>query len=300
MVKAIKWDGGTIKEPGVYSDIPLSVYHGQKICPGPSVSSSGLRRVLEINGGSPAHFYCDWSGNPNAIEREDSRAFIIGNAAHFLLLGQPHFAKHFAIRPFEFRDYRTNSAREWRDQQIAKGLIPLTDEDVEVVKGMAMSLGRHPLVSQGLLAGDVERSLFWQDKATGLWLKSRPDAIPTDSGDTSDLKSTTSVSWPDLVRTISDWAYHQQGALIREGLKACCGIEMTSFSLVFVEKKPPYCARVVMLKDSDLDLGAKQNRKALDLIARCIDANHWPGPGEDHVTHIELSSRYRELAEAEQ
>jgi len=299
-MKAIRWDGQKIKEPGIYSDVPLSVYHGQAICPGPSVSSSGLRRVLEINGGSPAHFYSEWSGNAEKIEVEDSKAFYLGRAAHHLMLGQPHFARSFAIRPAHYTDYRTKEAREWRDQKIAEGVTPLTDSDVVIIKGMAGSLGRHPLVSQGLLAGDVERSLFWQDKATGIWLKSRPDAIPTDSGDAADLKTTPSVAWTDLVRSITDFAYHAQAALVREAFKACLGLELTSFSLVFVEKKPPYCARVVMLKDSDLDLGAKQNRKALDLIARCIDANHWPGPGEDHVTHIELSSRYRELAEAEQ
>lgn len=297
-MKAIRWDGKQIKEPGIYSDVPLDTYHGQAICPGPSVSSSNLRRVLEINGGSPAHMYAESSLNPNRLEPADNKAFILGRAAHHLMLGQPHFAKSFAIRPDEFSDYRSKAAREWRDAQIVKGVTPLTGDDVEAIRGMAASLGNHPLVKTGLLAGDVERSLFWQDKKTGIWLKSRPDAIPTDSGDAADLKTTPSVSWTDLIRSITDFAYHAQAALVSEAFKVCLGLELTSFSLVFVEKKAPYCARVVMLKDSDIELGAKQNRLALDLIARCIAEKHWPGPGEDHVTHIELSQRYRELAEA--
>ena len=296
-MKAQKWTGGTISDPGIYEGVPLEFYHSQKICPGPSVSSSGLRRVLEVNGGSPAHFFSESSMNPNHIEATDNKAFILGRAAHHLMLGQPNFARLFAIRPDEFPDYRTKVAREWRDETIANGITPLTDDDVEAIRGMAGSLGSHPLVNQGLLSGDVERSLFWQDKPTGMWLKARPDAIPTDSGDAADLKTTPSVSWPDLVRTISDFAYHQQAALIGEAFKVCLGLELTSFSLVFVEKKPPYCSRVVMLKDDDIALGHRQNHKALKLIAECIARKHWPGPGEDHVTHIDLSARYRELAE---
>jgi len=296
-MKAIKWTGEQITEPGIYSEIPLEQYHGQWICNGPSVSSSNLRRVLEINGGSPAHMFSEWSGNEKATEVADSKAFVLGRAAHHLMLGQPNFARLFAIRPDEFSDYRTKEARKWRDEKIAKGITPLTDDDVTAIKGMATSLGSHPLISQGLLSGDVERSLFWQDPATKIWLKSRPDAIPTDSGDFADLKTTPSVSWPDLVRTISDFAYHQQAALVREGAKAVLGIDMASFSLVFVEKKAPFCARVVMLKDEDIELGRRQNHKALAIIAKCIADNHWPGPGDDHVTHIELSTRYKELAE---
>src|SRR6516165_9526480 len=73
-VEAIKWDGKAISKPGIYSGIPLEVYHSQKICDGPSVSSTGLRRTLEINGGSPLHFWDEWSGNPDCAEPEDKPA----------------------------------------------------------------------------------------------------------------------------------------------------------------------------------------------------------------------------------
>jgi hypothetical protein len=46
-MKIEEWNGATITSPGVYSDVPLDIYHSQEICDGPSVSSTGLRRVLE-------------------------------------------------------------------------------------------------------------------------------------------------------------------------------------------------------------------------------------------------------------
>lgn len=303
------WDGKRVNRPCCLSGVPLSVYHSQDICEGPSVSSSGLRRALEINGGSPAHFYSEWSGNPNQIERADTKALLLGNAAHFLVLGQPHFARSYAIRPDEMMDSKTGEmkpwqgnrtvCKEWIEETEASGRVVLTPDDVEIVKGMSISLGNHPLVRSGLLGGKVERSLFWKDEETGIYLKSRPDALPTDSGDFSDLKSCQSVVWKDLVRSISDYAYHQQAGLVREGSKACLGLEMASFSLVFVEKKPPYCTRVVMLKDEDILLGHKQNHEALGLIAKCMKEGKWPGPGDDHVTHIELSEYYRKKASEE-
>jgi hypothetical protein len=319
------WDGKTITKPGIYANIPLEAYHSQTILDGPSVSSSQLRRVLEENGGSPAHMYCEWSGNPDYIDQENNKALVLGRATHHLLLGQAKFSEEFVIRPEEIPDqhgilvaWQGNKTvcRDWLARAAAGGLrwhaerhkwtvdpkqrplTVVTGEDIETIRGMSQSLARHAIVKQGILSGQVERSFFWKDKATGLWLKARPDAVPTDSGDFSDLKTTISVQWKDLVKALSEFAYHQQAALVVEGAKTCANVEFNSFSFVFVEKKPPYCSRVVVLKPDYVALGMKQNRRALNVIATCIKAKRWPGPGDDDVSMIDLSERYRAEAEA--
>ena len=302
-MEAIKWDGKTISKPGIYSGIPLNIYHSQWICDGPSVSSSGLRRVLEINGGSPAHFYDEWSGNPQAAEPEDKPHFLLGRAAHFLFLeGSKRggaFSKSFAIRPDDFPDYRSKAARDWRDDQTARGRMPLTGEQVEAITGMAMQIALAPLAIS-LLTGRIEQSLFYRDSKTGLWVKARPDVIPNDSGDYADLKTTTRTSFPLLMNTVGSCAYHQQAAVIREASAQVLGLGMTSFSLVFVESKRPHCVRIVVLDPRDIDLGHRQNRRALDLIADCIKHKRWPGPGDGHIVTIPLTEKYRESAEPQQ
>jgi hypothetical protein len=66
-MKVIAWTPGMIiSEPGIYRDVPMSVYHSQEICDGPSISSSGLRRIWNE---SAAHFFSDWDGNPEREER---------------------------------------------------------------------------------------------------------------------------------------------------------------------------------------------------------------------------------------
>lgn len=280
MIQSILWNGRSIRQPGCYEGVNINLYHSQLLCSTASVSSSNLRRALTLNGGSPAHFYSEWTGNPERVEEPDSEAFILGRAAHHLLLGQPNFAREFAVRPDEWRDWRTAAAREWRDEQVALGKTPLTPDQVEHVKGMAVSLGRNSLIRTGILNGLIERSIVWYDKATDLWIKARPDAIPTDSGDFSDLKTTISVQWRDLARTITDYGYAQQAALTRTVVRNVLNMEMSSWALVFVEKKPPYCVRVVQLRTSDIDLGERLNTLALRAIRRGIDTGEWPGPAE--------------------
>jgi len=186
--------------------------------------------------------------------------------------------------------------RAWLDNQERLGKSVLTAADVENIKGMAESLARLPLVRAGILNGQIERSIFWKDEETGVWLKARPDAIPTGSGDFCDLKSCQSVAWPDLMRQITEHRYHQQAACVRTAAVEVLGIpkERFTFTLVFVEKENPWCGRTVQLKPDDLDMGEKQNRKAINIFASCLKTGDWPGPGEnDDAPFIDLQDHYR-------
>jgi len=296
-MKTTEWNGKPIVKPGLYSQIGLDTYHRGDICAGPSVSSSGLRTLFAK---SPAHFYCEWPGNPNRVERPDKAHFVLGRAAHHLFLGEPYFAKLFAAHPTEYPDSKTGEmkkwtfqaqhCRDWRTAREAEGKSVLTPDMVASIRGMADSLSKHPVIKAGALNGMIERSIFLKDKTTGLWVKVRPDAIPTSSVDFVDLKTTTSVLWRDLQKAIADNGYHQQGALTRRAAREVIGIQQSTHTLIFVEKTDPFCVRVVTLKDNDLDRGEKQNRYCLDVIARCLASKHWPGPGgeREDAENIEL------------
>lgn len=268
-------DPGIITEAGVY-DLTMERYHGQP-CAGPSVSSSGLRTIWSA---SPAHYYLDSSLNPDREPPGEKAHFSLGRAAHHLLfLGQKGFAEEFVVRPEQWSDWRSKEARLWKEAAFADGKTVLTDADLAAITGMARSLAAHPLVKAGILDGAVERSLLWQDPDSGVWLKSRPDVIPNDSGDVADLKTTVSVATEALRRTIADYHYAMQGALVGMGFEAVLQRQMQSFSLVFVEKTPPYCCRVVTLRPSDLERGERQVRAAAAIFADCCTREEWPGPG---------------------
>lgn len=202
--------GGKIAMPGIY-DLSMARYHSDT-CIGPSVSNSGLKTLWDD---SPAHYWANSYLNPRRLEEvEDRPHFSIGRAAHHLLfLGRKGFEEEFAVRPEEFSDWRTKKAKLWREAALADGKTLITDGELEAIAGMARSLSENMLVQAGILDGYVERSLIWQHN-TGVWLKSRPDCIPNDSGDFADLKTCASVRTDDLRRALGAFNYPMQAALI--------------------------------------------------------------------------------------
>jgi len=290
-----KWDGSPITEAGWYSGIPIERYHSAGMCDGPSVSSSNLRKCWTH---SEAHMFAEWCENPNAEPRTATRAMILGQAAHHLMLGEDGFNTKFVAQPELYRDaksgeekewtYKANVCKAWRDKQEDLGKTVVTVKELTSIIAMARSLALVPLVQDGLLRGHVETSGFFKDQETGLWLKVRPDVIPTDSGDFADLKTAAEVITPAIQYSIRSYAYHMQGALIWQVCEAL-DQPFESFVLVYIETQSPYCARTVPLSDNNLGMARRQNRLMLKKIKASMEANHFPGPGEDETQAISLA-----------
>jgi hypothetical protein len=86
------------------------------------------------------------------------------------------------------------------------------------------------------------------------------------------------VTDQSLQRSIGEFGYHQQGGLCGEGLQEVLGVEMKTFSLVFGQKKRPYCIEIVTCLPDDITLGRQQNRWSIRKFAECLDSGIWPGP----------------------
>ena len=294
----IKWDGKPITKPGWYSGIPLERYHGPNMCAGKAVSSSNLRTCWAK---SPAHMYDSWAENPDAEPREATRNMVLGAAAHHLLLGEDNFKLKYIGRPETYRDLKTaaekpwnnnaHACQDWNEKQAKAGKVVVTVKELQAIVAMARSLALEPLVQDGLLRGDVETSGFFKDKETGLWVKVRPDVIPS-GDDFVDLKTASDVTSVALMSAIRSYGYHQQGALIWEACEAL-GHPFASFMLVFVETARPFCARTSPLTDDDLVFGRRQNRAMRRKIKACMDADHWPGPGEGNLRPLPLPNDER-------
>jgi hypothetical protein len=262
-----------ITKAGLYSGVPMSAYQGD-LCGEPSISSSGLRTLfLE----SPKHYWRDSYLNPHRPEQKDSDAFVLGRAAHHLLLGEDAFSTLFIMRPDKFDSWRTTASKEWRAEQEAEGRTVLLPAQLEQIRGMARSLASEPLISAGILNGQIEQSLVWKDKETGVYLKSRPDAIPNDSGDFCDLKTSVNYGF-DLDRDISKYRYDIQAALCGMGVREILKREMESFSFCFVEKDAPFSVEILTLKKEDIAAAEQDIRVALDTFAWCLKTGDWFGP----------------------
>lgn len=283
--------GEKISEDGVYN-ITLEQHHSDN-CVGPSISSSGLR---DIDARCPLYYWAFSYLNPKGRKYPETDAMKLGSAAHHLILGEADFRSKFATIPEEFPDFKTKAAREWRDAQIAAGRSVLSRKEEAAIVDMADALMRHDLIvrpdgAPGLLHGVVEQSLVWKDKETGVWLKTRPDVIPTGSRMIADLKTCSNAdAWP-VRQTIEKRGYHIQMWLAGEGFRQVLGWEMEDFVPIFVETAYPNLVNTKPLGAGAMHWGELQARAAIRKFAECMSSGHWPGLADDTVT-AELSPSY--------
>lgn len=271
------WDGKTITENGVYAGISLDDYHGKRdLLDGPSVSKSALKWLLPAHGGSPKAFWGRWGWNPNRIQQPTSKAMDFGKAAHALLLGDEVFDDKFAIRPDKWKDWRSGDAQKWRDEKVAEGKTVITAEDFERIKLIHADAAKYPLVEMGILNGKIERSMFWKDEETGIWLRARPDALSRVDGVFADLKTAGKFDEDFLERQIFDAGYYLQAAITR---MVCRGLKrpFETFTLVYVLNDDVPDTAHVEIDEFDIDRGERVVRWCLRTIRRCLDTGEWPG-----------------------
>lgn len=295
-MKVTTWDGQPISSPGIYARVPIDIYHGPDLCAGPSISSSGLRTIFAE---SPMDYWIYSPLNPRRLEKPESEAFILGRAAHHLLLGEAEFGRHFTIEPETYPDPKDGKPKKWnnnadycRDWAASardSKLTVLTRKQMESIKGMAgilpwqegledSGLANNGLVKAGALSGLIEHTIIAIDPETGIFLKSRPDVIPTASRDFNDFKTSADVSDEAIRKTLDSYRYDMQADLASTCLEQADGHPFEAFGFIFADKKPPHAVNVIELDPEDLAEAAKDNRTALRTFARCLDTNRWAGP----------------------
>ena len=289
--RLIVWDGDVISTPGAYRDVDMASYHSD-ICVAPSISSTGLRKIRQQ---SPRHYWATSYLNPDREPEADKAHFNLGQAAHMLFLGEEGFARTFIAQPDEYPDRKTGEmkpwhggagyCKDWAADAAASGRRVLTSKQLQQIKGMSRSLADCPLVTKGgILNGLIETSLFWQDRETGVWLKARPDVIPTDGALISDLKTTADAHPATLERTLSNWSYHMQLALAGMGLRETLGLKIPDnggYAFVFIESDAPHAISIVEVDAEAIYWARRELRAAIRTFADCLDKGRWPAYGDD-------------------
>jgi hypothetical protein len=295
MIKTLA-NGEKVTEPGLYRT-SMSWYHSVDICPGPSVSSTGIRKAAL---GSPMAFWKTSDMNPNRYpdEREESPALIMGKAAHCLILGDEVYSDHFISVPDDAPRRPTSvqvaafhrdgdwsaAAREgakfWTAFDLeARGRALLTADQVRRIGYMAENLAALPEATAALVGELTEVSMVWQDEITGLWVKSRPDCIPSNGVHFGDLK-TFSPKSADLVlsamRAITDHGYFVQMAMACVGAEHILGFSADQCALIFTQTSEPYEPIPIMLDAESLHWGKVMFRHGLDRIAHGLKTGEWP------------------------
>ena len=244
-------------EDGIYTGISDTDYHADPR----SLSSSGARALLQPGG--PAKF--------RYAPRVEKSEYDFGHVAHALILGEGSL-----IAVIDAKDWRTKAAKEARDEARAAGQVPVLADTYTAGESLARAATTHPLGEILFAEGIPEQSVYWHDEHTGVRLRCRPDWMtPGDRPIQVDVKTTKSAAPRDFAKSCGDYGYHQQQAFYVDGL-AAHGVD-TQFLFFAIEKTPPFLCSVIELPPEAVAVGRSLNRAAVDLYARCVETDTWPG-----------------------
>lgn len=224
------------------------------------VSISALKRITQ----SPAHY--KWHlDHP----QEQTPAMLLGTLTHLAVFQPELLPGKYAVKP-DGMSFATKEGKLWRDSQT--GPI-ISYEDSLALDGMATSVKNNPTVSNWLLRGNPEVSLF-ADHDNGLQMKGRVDWMLRDEPVLLDLKTCEDAS--AFEREAAQRQYHLQEAYYRQ-LCALNDVPVERFVFVVVEKNPPYGVRLVEYDTEAMVIAQAVNEDNLKTLDRCLRSGEWPG-----------------------
>lgn len=259
---------------GIYSTISDDVYHSDLL----SLSSSGARDLLSS---TPEEF--DYN---RRTTRDPNKNYDFGHAAHKMVLGvgsklhmlDPKVCGHAADGKLAKIPSATSEWKKAAAKARSEGKLPIAKADMEKAQLMAGRVFQHKVASRLLVGGRAEHSIYWHDDATGVRRRIRPDylteGLPRQI--CVDYKTATSASRAQFQRAVVDYGYHMQQAYYEDGL-AELGYTDVGFLFVVQSKTAPYSVNVCQIDSEVVELGRRQNRAAIELFARCLEAGSWPG-----------------------
>lgn len=269
-----------IETPGVY-DISNVVYHGD-CCIEPCLSNGVIKDLLFKSCAHARHNHPRL--NPDRMPDEGNPKFDIGSSAHPMLL-----QGNDIVEAIEAKDWKTNIAKEARDNARKNGRVPLLPPQYATVQKM-VAVAKAYLAESELHIVDIqaegisELSYIWKEGS--IWIKTRLDWISNDKALILDYKTTGSANPNEFARKIVQMGYDTQEALYKRGVKAIDGI-IPKFVFLVQEVEEPYLCSLIALSPEFQDMGRKKVSAGIALWSQCIQTGKWPG-FSDKVYHLDM------------
>jgi len=167
-------------------------------------------------------------------------------------------------------------------------LLPMPAQDAKKIIGMKNSILQFPFcnVILNFEKGEAEQSIYWIDEETGVLCKTRPDFLNYEINAVFDLKTTEDASPAGFPRSMAEYGYYMQAAMMIDGIKAVLGIDVTVCNFV-VEKSAPHCVQPYEISSDDIAQGRYEYKEALRVYKACLEANEWPMYSKE-ILEIEL------------
>ena len=197
-------------------------------------------------------------------EQPEKESFRVGSMVHCAILEPERFAKDYRVG--EFKDKRSKAWKEFSANCYKDGVIGITTTDKEMVDGMRQSIKALPMAYTLLCrGGEAEVTAISHDEKTGIQLRSRFDFLP-DGGQQNiivDLKTCRSAMPQGFAYSCRDYDYDLQVAFYMLNARLC-GLPVSEFIFIAIEKTPPYEARAYAISEKDLKHAFNRLRKGID------------------------------------
>ena len=246
---------------------PADEYHARSRS-GEFMSSHMLADFRE----SPALYRKEITGE---IEQKNTPAFILGRAAHSLILeGRHAFDRDFVVtdgpvnpRTGEPYGAKTKAYADWlatQDREVVSG------RDYAFILNLQRSVHLHAAASELLASGEAEGVV--RAEYCGVPCQIRMDWYNLDRG-LVDLKTCDSLKW--FESDCRRFGYIYQMAFYRAVIRIATGMTVP-IHIIAVEKNEPFTTGVWQLTGEVLDLAERINEAALERYKKCLYTGVWP------------------------
>ncbi len=260
-------------KPGVYADLSNEEYHGHK----ESISRSAL---MEFDR-SP---YTYWAKhlNPDRPKRDATQQMILGSAFHTMILEPNLFDKQYAVMPpkvlLKNVGRETYDAFKKQEAELSESTkIILSDDEFLNLANMRLSLERNENALSLIRESRIENSFFWEDKQSGLLLKSRPDILHHNI--IVDLKTCADASPRAFQNSMVSGGYHMQGAMIRDAVEAIEGRRINNVINICIETKYPFNMAIYIIDEFALDAAEEKYKQLCLDLKEAIETKTFPDYG---------------------
>jgi len=248
-------------KPGIYKEMDINLYHSSE-----GISNSGLCLFSE----SPKKYWYKYLSGMCGIEKPTDDQ-IFGSAVHTAILEPDEFNNRYFVV-----DKMKRSGKKWNAVLEAAGNKQvLFEPDYRAIEQIMWSLAQIPTAKQIISNGNAEHSIYFNDADTGALCKARPDYF-TDTL-VVDIKTTKCAEQNEYSKTVKNYNYHRQAAMILDALSAQTGQLYELFVHIAIEKEPPYLIALYVFDDETIEQGRYEYKKALGSYAECLSKNEWPG-----------------------
>ena len=248
------------------TDISNADYHAD-----PAISASQLKTVMQ----SPYHY---WSAylNPDRVAMVPTQAMRLGSLTHCATLEPDELTKRYQLAP----DRRTNAGKAAVVEMAAAGIEAVSEADLAQALQMADAVRSNSTAALLLSNGQAEQSFWWDDIATGMRCKCRPDWF--DGETIVDLKTCQDASPAGFAKAVAAFHYQLQAA------HYLCGTLAKRFIFVAVEKSAPFATACYELDAQAMVHGSVLRHNALQRLQDCRAINEWPGYTDGGIQTIQL------------